>query len=153
MASPGRSTRQARMSALLSQRRMRWLGHVCCMEDERIPKDVLYDENASGTRHVGRPALWLIDACKRYIKSTQINIDSWEYTATARSNWRHAVQSGMRKAEERRNELWTGKRERRRERPSTTTPLHQTVYTCTICSRDCHSKTGLLSHIRCCAKH
>ena len=86
------------------------------MEDERIPKDVLNDENASGEKHVGRPVPWLIDACKRDIKSTQINIDSWEYAARERSNWRHAVQSGMRKAQERRNELWTEKRERARER-------------------------------------
>jgi hypothetical protein len=28
--------------AILSQRRLRWLGHVCRMEDRHIPKDFLY---------------------------------------------------------------------------------------------------------------
>ena len=43
--------------------------------------------------------------------------------------------------EGRRNELWTEKRDCRREKPSTTTPLHQTVYTCTICGRTVTQKS------------
>ena len=42
---------------LLCQRRLRWLGHVHCMGDGRIPKDVLYGELATGHRPAGRPAL------------------------------------------------------------------------------------------------
>ena len=30
------------MYTLLRQRRMCWIGHVRCMEDGRIPKDILY---------------------------------------------------------------------------------------------------------------
>ena len=83
------------------------------MEDERISKDVLYGELASGARCVGRPALWLSDACKRDIKSAQTSIELWESAAADGNNWLQAVQSGMRKAEERRDELWTEKRRRR----------------------------------------
>lgn len=38
------------MYTLLKQRRLRWLGHVCCMEAGRIPKDLLYGELTSGKR-------------------------------------------------------------------------------------------------------
>ena len=38
----------------LSQRRLRWLGHVRRMDDGRIPKDLLYGELASGARSKGR---------------------------------------------------------------------------------------------------
>ena len=36
------------MYALLSQRRLRWLGHTGRMKDGRIPKDILYGEMATG---------------------------------------------------------------------------------------------------------
>ena len=49
--------------------------------------------------------------CKRDIKFAQISIESWEFAAADQNNWRQAVQSGMRKAEE----LNCG---RRRERTS-----------------------------------
>ena len=53
------------------------------MKDGRPPKDVLYGELASGARRVGRPALRFGDACKRDIKSAQMNIESWESAETA----------------------------------------------------------------------
>ena len=84
------------------------------MEDGRIPKDILCGELASGARRVGRPAVRFRAACKRDIKSAQISIESRESTAADSNNCRHAVQSGMRKAEESRNELWTDNRESER---------------------------------------
>jgi hypothetical protein len=43
------------MFATLSHRRLIWLGHLCRMEDGRIPKDILYGELASGTRSLVDP--------------------------------------------------------------------------------------------------
>merc|ERR1712237_70973 len=53
---------------LLSQRRLRWIGHVRRMKDGRIPKDVLYGELAVGHRHTGRSMLRFKDVCKRDLK-------------------------------------------------------------------------------------
>ena len=36
------------MFTMVSQRRLRWLGHVRRMEDGRIPKDIFYGELIGG---------------------------------------------------------------------------------------------------------
>ena len=56
------------MYTLLSQRRLRWLGHVHRMANGCIPKDMLYGELVTGTRTVGRPYLRYRDTCKRDMK-------------------------------------------------------------------------------------
>ena len=43
------------MYTILKQRRFRWLGHVSRVEDDRIAKDLLYGELATGKRPTGRP--------------------------------------------------------------------------------------------------
>ena len=53
------------MYSSLKQRRLRWLGHVVRMEDDRIPKDLLYGELNQETRSTGRPKLRYKDVCKR----------------------------------------------------------------------------------------
>ena len=53
------------MYSLLQQRCLRWLGHVVRMEDDRIPKDLLYGELNQETRSTGRPKLRYKDVCKR----------------------------------------------------------------------------------------
>ncbi len=56
------------MSAILSEKRLRWLGHVRRMGPGRIPRDLLYGELAEGSRLIGRPRLRYKDIC--------INIDT-----------------------------------------------------------------------------
>ena len=51
------------MYTLLSQRRLRWLGHVHRMNDGRIPKDTMYGELASRKSIIGRPWLRYQDVC------------------------------------------------------------------------------------------
>merc|ERR1711893_380912 len=66
--------------SLLSQRRLRWLGHVVRMQDGRIPKDILYGELATGTRQTGRPFLRFKDVCKRDLKLGNIHPADLEST-------------------------------------------------------------------------
>jgi hypothetical protein len=75
------------MFATLSQRRLRWLGHVCRMDDGRIPKDILYGELATGTQPTSRPALRYKDVCKRDLKSCNINPADLETASSDRSSW------------------------------------------------------------------
>jgi len=105
--------------SILSQRRLRWLGHVRRMEDGRIPKDVLYGELATGSRGVGRPALRFKDTCKRDMKACNISPVTWEAQAEDRAAWRTVVQNGVLDSDKKRGEA-AEKRKRRRTVAATT---------------------------------
>ena len=89
--------------ALLSQRRLRWLGHVSRMEDGRIPKDLLYGELATGTRPVGRSVPRYKDVPKQDLKAGNINLSRCEAVAADRSSWRLAFKVGIQASETEKN--------------------------------------------------
>ena len=89
------------------------------MEDGRIPKDLLYGQLAPGCRPVGRPALRYKDVCKRDLKLTDINPDSWEKLADDRDGWRHAVRDGVSRGKVKKNLQLEDKRSKRKERQQT----------------------------------
>ncbi|GFR66034.1 hypothetical protein ElyMa_005547400 [Elysia marginata] len=63
---------------IFSQKRLRWLGHVCRMAGRRIPKDFLHGELASGSRRTGRPTLCFKDVCKKDLKTCRIQLAELE---------------------------------------------------------------------------
>lgn len=79
------------MFALLTQRRLRWLGHVSRMEDGRIPKDILYGELATGSRRAGRILLRSEDVRKRDMRVDDIHPAGWKAVTGDRGRWREAV--------------------------------------------------------------
>ena len=137
------------MFAMLSQRRLRWLGHVSRMDDGRIPKDLLYGELATGSRPAGRPALRYKDVIKRDMKAGGIDPTGWETVAADRNSWRHAVKAGTLISEKRREDQWAKKKERRLQRASAPTQPGAD-FICNNCNRACRSKIGLFSHNRRC---
>ena len=88
------------LHTLLKQRRMHWLGHVVRMEDGRIPKDLLYGELAQGTRSTGRPQLRFKDVCKRDLKDLNIDLRTWETSASDRSTWRQLTRRALSRFED-----------------------------------------------------
>ena len=135
------------MYSLLKQRRMHWLGHVVRMEDGRIPKDLLYGELTLGSRPTGRPKLRFKDVCKRDLKALNVDVNTWEATASERSAWRQTVREGISNYEEILAQQSEAKRQRRKalvNRPATD-------FICPTCQRDCHSRIGLTSHTRRCS--
>ena len=138
------------MHLMLTQRRLRWLGHVHRMEDGRIPKDMLYGQLASGHRRTGRPMLRYKDVCKRDLKLTGIGHDGWEVHASDRNNWRHITRQGVRKGEGDRTHQLEEKRARRKEKQKQQTTSVTSSHVCLRCGRDCLARIGLLSHTRRC---
>ena len=138
------------MFALLTQRRLRWLGHVSRMEDGRIPKYMLYEELATGTRPVGRPLLRFKDVCKRDMKASDINPSTWEAMAADRSNWRLTVKEGTLRSDQKRSDQWEERRELRQQR-SASILQPDSAFTCSNCNRICRSRIGLYSHSRRCS--
>ena len=91
------------LHAVLSEKRLRWLGHVKMMNAGRIPKDLLYGELVEGRRKTGRPKLRFKDLCKRDLIQSSIDLDTWECQASDRPTWRLAVRHGTSRAETGRN--------------------------------------------------
>ena len=137
------------MQCILTQRRLRWLGHVCRMDDGRIPKDLLFGELATGTRPTGRPNLRFKDTCKRDLRDCGINPADLQSASSNRSSWRIATRVGSRQAEERKTILRRKKKEERKQGSRTKIDCVP-EYTCTRCGRACHSRIGLYSHSRRC---
>ena len=136
------------MFAILSERRLRWLGHVRRMESGRIPKDLLYGELAVGSRLAGRPRLRFRDVCNRDLKRCNISTSTWENRADDRAAWRLTVRQGTQRAEDERNAALALKRAKRKN--TLRQPQQATTHTCRTCGRDCHSRIGLHSHTRKC---
>ncbi|XP_072095160.1 uncharacterized protein [Mobula birostris] len=113
---------------LLQQRRLRWLGHVHCMSDGRIQKDLLYGELASGKRAQGQPHLRFKDVCKRDRKSLKTNVERWEDIASDRSHWRLELRRGLKRGEEKLRLAAEEKRTRRES--STKTTLEDSAFKC-----------------------
>ena len=74
------------MYSTLSQRRLRWLGHVLRMGAEQIPKSLLYSESVVGKRNRGRPKLSFKDVCKHDLESLNITTGDWELLANVHAN-------------------------------------------------------------------
>ena len=136
------------LTALLQQRRLRWLGHVRRMSDTRLPKAIMYGEVADAKRPTGRPKLRFSDVCKRDMNECGIDCDSWEKTAEDRPAWRTCVRKGVAA----RDASWVEEQQRKRDTRKATTALAPAddSFVCPTCSRACRSRIGLLSHQKKC---
>ena len=135
------------LHALISQKRLRWLGHVTRMEDGRIPKDMLYSELCLGTRPTARPALLFKDVCKRDMKACNIDTSSWETSAHNRTTRRKITCDGMKK--KMKSDNING---RKRNQPPPQPPADPALK-CNNCNKVCGSRIGHHSHrIRCIKK-
>ena len=143
------------MFATLSQRRLRWLGHVCRMEDGRIPKDMLYGELATGTRPTGRPTLRFKDVCKRDMLSCNINPAELETTTSNRARWRANIHTGIKQAENRRAMQYEERKSRKHQSNGISAPHlpTSTDHICSKCGKSCGSRIGLFSHNRRCQQN
>ena len=87
---------------MLLSRKLTWTGHVVRMNDDRLPKIVLYGELWYATRNFGRPHLRYMDCTKRHLHAADINKRHWEEIVHDRSAWRTAVEKGAAKTETKR---------------------------------------------------
>ncbi|KAG8237103.1 hypothetical protein J437_LFUL015470 [Ladona fulva] len=64
------------METILAQNHLRWLGHVCRMTDERLPKQILYGELAQGRRNPGGQLKRYKDVSSAIVKKAGVH-DLW----------------------------------------------------------------------------
>ncbi|CAH3020267.1 unnamed protein product, partial [Porites evermanni] len=93
-ASPGKAvSRDLRLG-------LKVLGHVSCMQDGRIPKNVLYGELCHWNQTCRGPPRRFIEVCKRDLKAGNINPAAWEAVAVDRSHRRLAFKESTLACEE-----------------------------------------------------
>ena len=125
--------------------RLRWCGHVVRMNDERIPKKVLYGELLHGHRSQHKPKKRYKDCVKESLVACDIRIDGWEATALDRYIWRQEVKRGCSTFETNESKWAKVKRDIRKGK----IPGKEVQqFVCTQCSRVCLSLAGLRSHER-----
>ena len=135
--------------ALLLRSQLRWAGHVCRMDDARLPKRLLYGELVTGKRHLGRPKLRYKDALKASLKRCNISPSAFEELASDRVVWRSTVRAAVTKWEEWRLSNREELRQKRKVRSlPTSQPRPPPDIPCPHCNRLFRARIGLISHIR-----
>ena len=71
---------------------MRWLGHICRMDDNRPVKAFLHSELFHGSRPVGRPYLSFKDTCKNALKCGHV-LALWKTVVDDIQEWRRLIRT------------------------------------------------------------
>ena len=132
------------IESILKKRQFQWAGHIVRMDDERLPKILLYGELQQGNRMVGRPRKRYKDSLKDALKSCNVPLQSWETRAEDRASWRTAIHTGVQSFEAGRTERIRQARLRRKWPDQ----ADATGFTCDVCQRPCASRAGLVAHGR-----
>ena len=98
---------------MLAQNRLRWLGHVCRMGNERTVKSLFYGELDEGSRPIGRPKLRFKDNLKYILKKGNI-LHSWSESVHNRTEWRSMIKSVSNVMDFSRKEKYVRAKERRK---------------------------------------
>ena len=79
------------MDDILSERRLRWLGHVIRMDHQRIPRQALHPEFPGFKRGPGRPRTNWMSTVNKDLLRMGITREEVEVAAQNRSEWRRSV--------------------------------------------------------------
>lgn len=136
------------IESFLMQSQLRWAGHVVRMEDDRIPKQLLYSQLDSGHRNVGRPWLRYKDKLKSNLLAININLKAFEQCASDRRAWWSACHNGIKQFSA--SSIDKLRVDRARTKAAAQVPaVHvSNLHTCVHCGRLCKSLAGLKSHLR-----
>ena len=139
------------IESMILKNRLRWSGHVVRLDDNRIPKQLLYGELATGIRPNHKPKLRYKDSLKGTLKKVGISADSWEHIAVEdKGKWRQLTHEKVKLFEESRVKHAVLKRNvrKRTENYQELLGSDSSYQSCPQCDRICLSKAGLKSHLR-----
>ena len=133
------------IEAHIHRHRIRWVGHVIRLDDDRIPKQLLYGELSVGSRPQHKPKKRFKDCVKDSLVLCNIDDPDWEVVACDRNRLREMLFSGSRCFQDSAN-IWAKTKRAARKGDNIDPDLSQFV--CKECGRVCLSSAGLTSHRR-----
>ena len=71
----------------------RWVGHVLRMNDDKLPKIVLFGQPYGGTRKAGRPRLGWKNVMNKDLKEMETSWEVVKREALNRLGWRRSLRS------------------------------------------------------------
>ena len=126
-------------SAHIHRHRLRWVGHVIRLDDDRIPKQLLYGELSVGSRPQHKPKKRFKDCVKDSLALCKIDDPDWEMVACDRNRWRKMMYSGSRCFQDNAN-IWAKTNRAARKGDNIDPDLSQFV--CQECGRVCFSSAA-----------
>ena len=81
------------LSGAIMKERLRWLGHVLRMKDDRLSKIVLFGQPSGATRKAGGPCLGWEDVINEDLKEMGTSWEALKREALNRLGWRRSVRS------------------------------------------------------------
>ena len=136
------------MEAIILKSRLRWVAHVIRMEDNRLPKQLMFWELASGKRKQCRPLKRFKDCVKASISHAKNTLKELEPRAHGRTGWRAFTRHAMELFEERRRTQI--EEARRRRKASADARNNPSLFPCPNCpwTGPANHWIGLDSHHR-----
>ena len=133
------------IEAMILKSQLRWVGHVICMEDNRLPKQLTFGKLASGKRKQGRPLKRFKGCVKASISHAEITPKELEPCAHDRTGWRALTRYAMDTFEERcRTQI---KKAWERKKALANAPGNPGLFPCPHCPRTCKSRIRLHNHL------
>ena len=142
---------------LIQRERLRWLGHVERMDDNRLPKQVLHAQLAEGSRPFSRPKKRWVDCVREDLRCFDIPEQKWASLCQDRVRWRSLLHKGKEAAIAKATaheisiaQKRSDKRDQKRV-PNISVPADLNgCFHCTVmdCSRKFTTKIGLGLHLK-----
>lgn len=136
------------IESFLIQSQLRWAGHVMRMDDDRIPKQLLYGQLDRGRRNVGRPWLRYKDKIKSNLQVLNIEYNNIELTAKDRRKWIEMCDRKIKAFSAFCIEKLKEARVKSKNNTEQCGAKFSHLYVCHHCGRHCKSLAGLKCHIR-----
>ena len=83
------------LANILMSHRLRWLGQLACMEDHRVPKQLLFGELVRTRPRHGPKKRWH-DVVRSDLQAIGVSADEWYAVAQHRLKWLQVCTDGVR---------------------------------------------------------
>ena len=135
---------QESLEDIITARRLRWLGHLARMDDNRIPKKLLFGWLPQRRPAHGTKLRWR-DKVRRDLKKFNIDKSSWYNVPQERGRWRAQCRTGLELCTVKRVQMDRARRNAAISGQRESTPAAAN-YVCDVCQRSFRRRQDIARH-------